>query len=67
MCATLKLVQKGRNAKRGVGVLGVKIFLKLVQKERNAKRGVGAKRVGAKQFRTWVRKKIFGRFAPAPT
>ena len=40
--------------KRGVGVLGVKNFLKLVQEERNAKRGLGAKRVGAKQFPTWV-------------
>ena len=39
-----------------------KKFLKLVQKRRNAKRGVGAK-----QFRTWVRKKNFGRSAPAPT
>ena len=66
----MKLVQKGRNAKRGVGVLGVKNFLKLVQEERNAKRGVGAKRVGAKRVGAKQHlgaKKNFGRFAPAPT
>ena len=47
-----------------------KKILKLVQKRRNAKRGVGAKwceKVGAVRFRTRVRKKFFGRFAPAPT
>ena len=27
----------------------------------NRKKGIGAKRVGSKQFRTWVRKIFFGR------
>ena len=41
------MVQKGRNAKRGVGVLGVKNFLKLVQE--------GEMRKGGWVQKGWVR------------
>ena len=46
---------------------GAKNFFEVGLKGRNAKKGVGAKRMGAKQIRTWVQKKNFGRSAPAPT
>ena len=56
MCK-IEVGPKREECKKGVCVgTGSKFFFKLVQKGRNAKRGVGAKRVGAKQFRTWVRK-----------
>ena len=36
-----------------------KKFFEVGPKKEECEKGVGAKRVGAKQFRNWVRKKIF--------
>ena len=48
VCTKLKSVQKGRNAKRGVGVQGAKSFFEVGPKKEKCKKGGGYEKGGCK-------------------
>ena len=58
MCK-IEVGPKREECKKGGWCTGCQKFFEVGPRREKCEKGVGAKRVGAKQFRTWVRKKFW--------